>query len=61
MKDFPRSTEAKEPWGVAPDITSECFMFLPPDVVIPESPEAYIKLTKDTLKSSSGRKQESMP
>lgn len=29
-----------------------------PDVVIPESPEAYIKLTENTLKSSSGRKQQ---
>lgn len=25
------------------------------DIVIPESPEAYIKLTENTLKSSSGR------
>lgn len=32
-------------------------MFVFPDVVIPESPEAYIKLTEKTLKSSSGRKQ----
>ncbi|XP_068610253.1 nesprin-1 [Brachionichthys hirsutus] len=28
------------------------------DVVIPESPEAYIKLTESTLKSSAGRKQQ---
>uniref|UniRef100_A0A3Q3FN38 Spectrin repeat containing, nuclear envelope 1a n=1 Tax=Labrus bergylta TaxID=56723 RepID=A0A3Q3FN38_9LABR len=28
------------------------------DVIIPESPEAYIKLTENTLKSSSGRKQD---
>lgn len=28
-----------------------------PDVVIPESPEAYIKLTENTLKSSSGMKR----
>jgi len=28
-----------------------------PDVVIPESPEAYIKLTENTLKTSSGMKQ----
>lgn len=31
-----------------------------PDVVIPESPEAYIKLTENTLKSSSGRTQQSV-
>lgn len=29
-------------------------MFLP-DVVIPESPEAYVKLTEQTLRSSTGR------
>lgn len=34
------------------------FMCLFPDVVIPESPEAYIKLTENTLKSSSGRTQQ---
>jgi len=28
---------------------------LSPDVVIPESPEAYITLTESTLKSSTGR------
>lgn len=33
-------------------------MSLFPDVVIPESPEAYIKLTENTLKSSCGRKQQ---
>lgn len=37
-------------------ISSVCCMSLFPDVVIPESPEAYIKLTVNTLKSSSGRK-----
>uniref|UniRef100_A0A3P8TBY5 Spectrin repeat containing nuclear envelope protein 1 n=1 Tax=Amphiprion percula TaxID=161767 RepID=A0A3P8TBY5_AMPPE len=35
------------------DVCCMCFF---PDVVIPESPEAYIKLTENTLKSSSGRK-----
>lgn len=30
-----------------------CIMFLP-DVVIPESPEAYVKLTEQTLRSSIG-------
>lgn len=34
-----------------------CTMFLP-DVVIPESPEAYVKLTEQTLRSSTGRQQQ---
>lgn len=34
-----------------------CAMFLP-DVVIPESPEAYVKLTEQTLRSSTGRQQQ---
>lgn len=34
-----------------------CIMFLP-DVVIPESPEAYVKLTEKTLRSSTGRQQQ---
>lgn len=34
-----------------------CIMFLP-DVVIPESPEAYVKLTEQTLRSSTGRQQQ---
>lgn len=41
-------------------LTAECVyctMFLP-DVVIPESPEAYVKLTEKTLRSSTGRQQQ---
>lgn len=38
----------------------ECIFFLFSDVVIPESPEAYIKLTENTLKSSSGRKRKAV-
>lgn len=34
-----------------------CTMFLP-DVVIPESPEAFVKLTEQTLRSSTGRQQQ---
>ena len=34
-----------------------CIMFLP-DVVIPESPEAFVKLTEQTLRSSTGRQQQ---
>lgn len=39
-----------------------CTMFLP-DVVIPESAETYVKLTEQTLRSSTGRQQQtpSMP
>ena len=32
-----------------------CTMFLP-DVVIPDSPEAYVKLTENTLRSTTGRR-----
>lgn len=45
--------------------SAECvcsIMFLP-DVVIPESAETYVKLTEQTLRSSTGRQQQtpSMP
>lgn len=34
------------------------YICVSPDVVIPESPEAYLKLTEQTLRSSAGRKQQ---
>ena len=38
-----------------PMFDCEAFISFFPDIVIPESPEAYIKLTENTLRSSSGR------